>query len=43
MDHLSHNRFTIFPAAPFHYLAFERPPGILVHTNFVFVVDEQGT
>jgi len=35
MDHLSHNCFTIFPAAPFHYLAFKRPPGILVHTNSV--------
>ena len=42
MDHLSHNCFTIFPAAPFHYLAFEWPPGILVGTNFVFVVNEQG-
>jgi len=25
-----------------NYLAFEQPPGILVHTNFVFVVGEQG-
>jgi len=43
MVHLSCNCFIILLAAPFHYLAIEWPPGILVHTNFVFVIGEQGT
>ena len=43
MVHLSCNCFIILPAAPFHYLAIEWPPGILVRTNFIFVIGEQGT
>ena len=45
MVHLSrvHNCFTILLVAPFHYLGFEWPPGILVRTNLVFIVGEQGT